>query len=188
MTMAMPRVSQAASNWWKIALRGAVAILFGLLALSRPGITFAAIVGLVGAYLLVDGVLTVVASIRVMREYERWGWTMIAGIVSIGAGLIVFATPAAGAMALVWLVALWAIVHGILEILAGIRLRKIIQDEWLLILAGALALALGILILMRPGLGAVLLMTWIGVYALLAGIAMLMLSFRIRKWSNEHPA
>jgi len=188
MTMAMPRVTQQlTSNWWALALRGVLGILLGLVALTRPGITLAAIIALVGAYMFVDGVVAIMASLRGMRAGDRWGWMLVEGIIGIVAGIIVFRTPATAAIVLVWLVAFWAILHGAAEIGAGIRLRKIIENEWLLILAGVLSLALGIFILMRPGLGVLLLVTWIGVYALFAGIVTLMLSFRVRKWSHEHP-
>ena len=172
MTMAMPRVTQQlTSNWWALALRGVLGILLGLVALTRPGITLAAII----------------ASLRGMRTGDRWGWMLVEGIIGIVAGIVVFRTPATAAIVLVWLVALWAIMHGAAEIGAGIRLRKFIENEWLLILAGVLSVALGIFVLMRPGLGVLLLVTWIGVYALFAGIVTLMLSFRVRKWSHEHP-
>lgn len=111
---------------------------------------------------------------------------MVSGILGIVAGTFALFNPLTGAKVLVWLVALWAIMHGIFEILAGIKLRKIIQGEWMLILAGVLALALGIYILVRPGAGAVLLVTWVGVYALIAGIVTLMLALKVRTWSREH--
>jgi uncharacterized membrane protein HdeD (DUF308 family) len=188
MTMAMPRVTQPlTSNWWALALRGVLGILLGLVALTRPGVTLAAIILVVGAYMFVDGVVAIMASLRGMRAGDRWGWMLVEGIIGIVAGIIVFRTPATAAIVLVWLVAFWAIMHGAAEIGAGIRLRKMIENEWLLILAGVLSLALGIFILMRPGLGVLLLVTWIGVYALFAGIVTLMLAFRVKKWSHEHP-
>jgi uncharacterized membrane protein HdeD (DUF308 family) len=187
MTMAMPQVTQQlASNWWALALRGVLGILLGLVALTRPGTTLSAIILLLGAYMFVDGVFAIVASLRGMRTGDRWGWMLVEGIIGVIAGIIVFRTPATAAVVLVWLVAFWAIMHGAAEIGAGIRLRKIIEKEWLLILAGVLSVALGIFILMRPGIGLLLLTTWIGVYALFAGIVTLMLAFRIRKWSHAH--
>ena len=188
MTMAMPQVTrQLASNWWALALRGVLSILVGVLALTKPGATLAALVLLIGAYMFVDGVFAIMASLRGMRRGDRWGWMLVEGILGSVAGIIVFRTPATGALVLLWLVAFWAITHGIAEIAAGIKLRKIIDNEWLLIIAGVLSLALGIYVLMRPGVGLLLLVTWVGVYALFAGILMLMLSFKIRKWSHEHP-
>ena len=187
MTMAMPRITQLTSNWWALALRGALSILVGILALTRPGATLAAIVILLGAYMFVDGVFAIMASLRGMRTGDRWGWMLVEGLIGIVAGLIVLRTPATGAIVLLWLVAFWAITHGIAEIAAGIKLRKIIEGEWLLILAGVLSLGLGLYILMRPGVGLLLLATWVGVYALFAGIVMLMLALKVRKWTHEHP-
>jgi len=188
MTMAMPQVTrQLASNWWALALRGVLAILVGILALTKPGVTLTAIVLLIAAYMFVDGVFAIMAALRGIRAGDRWGWMLVEGILGIVAGIIVFRTPSTGAIVLLWLVAFWAITHGIAEIAAGIKLRKIIDNEWLLIIAGVLSLALGIYVLMRPGVGLLLLVTWVGVYALFAGILMLMLSLKIRKWSHEHP-
>jgi len=187
MTMAMPRITQLTSNWWALALRGVLSILVGVLAITRPGVTLAAIVILLGAYMFVDGVFAIMASLRGMRTGDRWGWMLVEGILGIVAGLIVLRTPATGAIVLLWLVAFWAITHGIAEIAAGIKLRKIIEGEWLLILAGVLSLGLGLYVLMRPGVGLLLLATWVGVYALFTGIVMLMLAFKVRKWTHEHP-
>jgi uncharacterized membrane protein HdeD (DUF308 family) len=186
MTMAMPQISELSSNWWALALRGAVAILLGLLAFTMPGITIAALVTLFGLYAFVDGVLAIMAAIRGVREHDRWGWMLLEGIVGIFVGVVAFFVPAGAAIALVWLVAVWAIVHGALEIGAAYRLRRIIADEWMLLLAGFLSVALGFLIAMRPGLGLALLVTWIGVYAMISGITLLVLAFRVRKWSHEH--
>ena len=187
MTMAMPRITQLTSNWWALALRGILSILVGILAITRPGVTLAAIVLLIGAYMFVDGVFAIMASLRGMRTGDRWGWMLVEGILGIVAGLIVLRTPATGAIVLLWLVAFWAITHGIAEIAAGIKLRKIIEGEWLLFLTGVLSLGLGLYVLMRPGVGLLLLATWVGVYALFTGIVMLMLAFKVRKWTHEHP-
>ena len=187
MTMAMPRVAQVASNWWALALRGGVAILFGVLALARPEITLAAIVIILASYLFVDGLIAIMAAIRGIREGDRWrGWMMLSGILGIVAGTYALWNPLTGVKVLALVVAVWAILHGIFEILAGVKLRRMIDGEWMLIAAGVLALALGIYILMRPSVGAALLVTWVGVYALLAGMVTLMLAFRIRRWSQAH--
>ena len=132
MTMAMPSVTQLASNWWALALRGVLALLVGFLALTRPGITLGAIVFLLGAYMFVDGVFAIMAALRGIRANDKWGWMLVEGILGIVAGIIVFRTPSTGAIVLLWLVAFWAITHGIAEIAAGIKLRKIIEGEWLL--------------------------------------------------------
>jgi uncharacterized membrane protein HdeD (DUF308 family) len=186
MTMTMPHVSELASNWWALALRGAVSILLGLVAFTMPGLTIVALVTIFGVYAFVEGVLAIMAAMRGIREHDRWGWMLVEGIVCIVAGLVAFFMPGVGALAIVWLVAAWALMTGVLEIGAGIRLRKVIEGEWMLILAGVLAIMLGFFIISRPGLGAVLLATWLGVYAIFSGIVTLLLAFRIRNWSHEH--
>lgn len=186
MTMAMPQVSEMTSNWWALALRGAVSILLGLVAITMPGLTIAAIVTVFGVYAIIEGVLAIMASIRGIREHDRWGWMMVEGVVGICAGLIAFFMPGVGALAIIWLIAAWAVLTGALEIAAGFRLRKIIEGEWLLILTGVLAIVLGFFMVSRPGMGVVLLTTWLGVWAILSGITLMVLAFRIKRWANEH--
>lgn len=186
MTMAMPQVSEMTSNWWALALRGAVSILLGLVAITMPGLTIAAIVTVFGVYAIIEGVLAIMASIRGIREHDRWGWMMVEGVVGICAGLIAFFMPGVGALAIIWLIAAWAVLTGALEIAAGFRLRKIIEGEWLLILTGVLAIVLGFFMVSRPGMGVVLLTTWLGVWAILSGITLMVLAFRIKRWAHEH--
>jgi uncharacterized membrane protein HdeD (DUF308 family) len=181
----MPQVHELTSNWWALALRGAITILLGLVALTMPGITITALVYVFGVYALVEGVLAIMAALRGIKEHDRWGWMLIEGIVCIAAALVAFIVPNAGALAIVWLVAAWAIVTGVLEIAAGVKLRKIIEGEWMLILAGVLAVVLGFYIASRPSAGVVLLATWLGIYAIFAGILTIMLAFRIRNWANQ---
>ncbi len=186
MTMAMPQISELTSNWWALALRGAITVLLGLVALTMPGITVTALVYVFGVYALVQGVLAILAALRGIREHDRWGWMLIEGIVCIAAAVVAFVMPGVGALAIVWLVAAWAIMTGALEIGAGIKLRKIIEGEWMLILAGVLAVVLGFYIASRPQAGVVLLATWLGVYAIFAGILQILLAFKIRNWAREH--
>ena len=165
------------ANWWALALRGLVAVLFGLLTLFLPGITLVTLVLLFGAYALVDGVFNVLAFFRVASR--QWA-LLIEGVVGIIAGLLTFAWPAITAIALLYVIAFWAILTGIFEIVAGIRLRKAITNEWLLLLMGFLSLLFGLLILFAPGTGALAIVLWIGAYALVFGIFLLALAFRLR--------
>jgi uncharacterized membrane protein HdeD (DUF308 family) len=112
---------------------------------------------------------------------------MFEGIVGVIVGLIALFNPAIGALALTWLVAGWALSTGVLEIIAGIRLRKIMRGEWLLLVAGVLSVILAFMIVVRPGLGVVLLVAWVGAYALVSGIVLLAVAFRVRSWTREHP-
>jgi uncharacterized membrane protein HdeD (DUF308 family) len=165
------------ANWWALAIRGLVAVLFGLLTLFLPGITLVTLVLLFGAYALVDGVFNVIAFFRVASH--QWA-LLIEGVVGIVAGVITFAMPAITAIALLYLIAFWAILTGIFEIVAGIRLRKAIANEWLLLMMGVLSLLFGFLILFAPGAGALAIMLWIGAYALVFGVFLLALAFHLR--------
>ena len=186
MTMVLPQIAGRSSNWWALALRGIAGIVLGLLAFSWPGVTIAALVTLFGLYALVDGVFAIVASLRGIKEHDRWGWMLVEGIAGVIAGLTALFMPLVGAIVLTWIIAFWAIVTGALEIGAAVRLRKIIEGEWMLMLVGVLSLILGFVILARPGVGLAVIATWIGAYALIAGVMTLVLAFRVRKWAHEH--
>ena len=166
-----------ARNWWALALRGLVAVLFGLLTFFVPGITLVTLVLLFGVYALMDGLFNVIAFFRVPANH--WA-LLIEGLIGIIAGILTFAWPAITAVALLYVIAFWAIFTGVFEIIAGIRLRKEITNEWLLLVQGALSLLFGILILFAPGVGALAIVLWIGAYACVFGIALLALAFRLR--------
>jgi uncharacterized membrane protein HdeD (DUF308 family) len=132
---------------------------------------------LFGAYALVDGIFNLIAFFRVASH--QWA-LLIEGVVGIIAGVITFAWPAITAIALLYVIAFWAILTGIFEIIAGIRLRKVITNEWLLVAMGVVSFLFGLLILFAPGAGALAIVLWIGAYALVFGIFLLALAFRLR--------
>jgi uncharacterized membrane protein HdeD (DUF308 family) len=171
-----------AGNWWAIALRGVCGILFGLVAIFWPGIAIAALVFLFGAYALADGILAIISAVRAGARNERWGALAVEGIVGIIVGVWAFAAPAVTVVALVALVAAWAMITGVLEIIAAVRLRRTIKGEWMLGLAGIVSVVFGIAVAMAPVSGAVLLALWIGAYTLIAGILQLVLAFKLRRW------
>jgi uncharacterized membrane protein HdeD (DUF308 family) len=177
-------VASLAKYWWAIALRGVLAILFGLLAAMMPGLTLYVLVLLFGAYALVEGVFNVVAAISRRRTEDHWWTLLLEGLVSILAGLIAFFMPGLTALWLVYLIAAWAIVTGILAIAAAIRLRKVITGEWWLALGGALSVIFGLFIAIAPGAGALGLVLWIGAYAIVFGISLIALGFRLRNASQ----
>jgi uncharacterized membrane protein HdeD (DUF308 family) len=164
-------------NWWALALRGFFAVLFGILTFLLPGITLVTLVLLFGAYALADGIFNVIAFFRVASHH--WA-LLIEGVIGIIAGVLTFAWPAITAIVLLYLIAFWAIFTGVFEIVAGIRLRKVITNEWLMIVIGVLSLAFGVLILFAPGAGALAIVLWIGAYAVVFGIGLLALAFRLR--------
>jgi len=172
-------------NWWALALRGVAAVLFGLIAFLMPGVTLTAMVLLFGAYSLVDGVFAIIAGIRAAERHERWWPFALEGLLSIVVGAIAFLMPTAAAFALLFVVAAWAILTGVIRIGAAIRLRKEIRGEWMLILNGALSVLLGILIIVIPGAGLVTLIWWLGAYATIYGITLITLALKLRAHRNR---
>jgi len=171
-------------NWWLLALRGLVAVLFGVLAFMWPGATLITLVWLFGAFALVNGILSLVLAAKTPKGYPKVGSLIFGGLLGILAGLLAFVMPGITALGLLILIAAWAIVTGIMELVAAVRLRKIINNEWLLVLAGIASVVFGILLLFQPAAGALVLIWWIGAWALLSGILLMILAFRIRNWKG----
>jgi uncharacterized membrane protein HdeD (DUF308 family) len=169
-------------DWRGIALRGAAGLLFGLAALVWSGITLAVLVALFGAYALIDGLSVLVGAFRGARDDagKRWPLFLI-GAAGIVAGVLTFLWPDITALALLYLIAGWAIVRGAMEIAAAIELRKAIDNEWLLGLAGALSIVFGVLLAITPGAGALVITWMIGWYAVIVGVLLLALAWRLRK-------
>lgn len=172
-------------NWGWIALRGALSIAFGALAIAWPGITLAALVLLWGAYALADGALALVAAFRI-RDRGKPFWALaIVGMLGIAAGIATFVTPALSALVLLSVIATWALLMGAFQIGAAIRLRREIEHEWLLALSGALSVVFGLLSILAPGEGAVALIWTIGLYAIAFGVALLLLGLRVRGYAGR---
>ena len=178
-------VELLARNWWLVALRGVAAIIFGIMTFIVPALSLLTLVLLFGSYALVEGVLNVVAAVRGRRAEDRWWVLLLEGLVSIAAGLVTFVLPGLTAVALVYVIAAWAVVTGVLEIVAAVRLRHRITDEGWLALSGVASVAFGVLMMIFPGAGAVALVLWIGAYAVVFGALLLGLAFRLRRWHEE---
>ncbi len=168
-------------NWWALALRGLVAILFGLFALLRPGLALATLVLLFGAYALFDGIFAIVAGVRAAERHERWGPMAIEGVAGIVAAAIAFFSPALTVLALLYLVSVWAAFTGALRIVAAIRLRRHVEGEWVLLVNGVLSVLFALLVVLRPALALVTLAWLIGGYALLFGVMALGLALHLRR-------
>ena len=171
----LPKLSE---NWWALALRGVAAVLFGLLALFWPGITLTALILLFGAYALVDGVFTIVAGIRGVGGRR---WLLLAeGLLGAIAGLVALALPGAVAIVMLYVVAAWAVLTGLLEIVAAVQLRREIEGEWALALVGIVSVLFGVVLAVLPGVGLPSLVWLIGAGVLVSGIALIALAFRVR--------
>ena len=172
-------------NWWALALRGVAAILFGILAFAWPGITLFVLVLFFGVYMLVDGIFAIVAAVRAAGREARWWLLLIEGVLGVLAGLVAAFWPGLTALALLYFIAAWAIVTGILEIAAAVRLRREIAGEWALGLSGLLSLLFGVLLVVIPAPAGILSLLWlIGAYAIAFGVVLLVLAFRVRNQSG----
>lgn len=168
-------------SWWVPALRGVIAILFGLLALMWPGLTLLSLVALFAAYALLTGVVSVMGAIKNRkRDDEWWLLLLLIGLVGIGAGVIAMIHPGLTAMVLVLVIASNALITGVLDIAAAIRLRKMIHGEWLLVLNGIASIAFGVLAFLFPAAGALALVWMISLYAAVTGVLLLGVAFRLR--------
>jgi uncharacterized membrane protein HdeD (DUF308 family) len=174
-----------ARNWWLLLLRGVGAILFGVLTFVWPGISLTALILMYGVFALADGVFSVAAAVMGGAPAPRW-WLALVGLLGIAVGILTFVMPGVTAIVLLMFIAGWAIVTGVLQIIGAIRLRKEIDNEWMLILLGALSVLFGLYVVIFPGAGALAIVWVIGIYAILAGLMMVGFALRLRR--HHHAA
>ena len=180
-----PAAETLVQNWWLFTLRGVLGIIFGILALIFPGPTILSLVLLFSAYMLVDGIFGIISAVRAIRRKEdRWGLLIFEGLLDIATGVVAFLWPALTVVAFVWLIAAWAIVSGGLMTAAGFRLN-IEHGRWWLVLGGLLSLAYGVLLIITPLIGAVVFTWWLGAYALVFGVALVIFSLKLRSRQHE---
>ena len=169
-----------ARHWWAVGLRGLAALIFGILALLVPSITLIVLIAFFGAYALIDGLIALFVAIRGRPHARNWGWLLVEGIAGILIGIITFRWPGVTALVLLAFIAIWAIVTGIMEIFQAIELRRVINNEWLLILSGVASLLFGLILIVFPRTGALALIVVIGLYAIIYGLLLLTLAWRLR--------
>jgi uncharacterized membrane protein HdeD (DUF308 family) len=173
-----PVLPTLAANWWALLLRGIAAVLFGLAALFWPGLTLFVLIVFFGAYALVDGIFAIVAGISGSGGRR---WLLLAeGALGVLAGLVAFFYPGITALVLLYVIAFWAIFTGILEVVMAIWLRREIENEWLMGLSGVLSVLFGVILAVLPGVGLLSLVWLVGIYALIFGVALIVLGFRVR--------
>ncbi|MBR8744344.1 HdeD family acid-resistance protein [Nocardiopsis sp. MG754419] len=176
--MAGDTLGELSRNWWVLVVRGAAAVLFGLVALIWPGFTTVALAIVFGAFALVDGVSLAFAAYRASSGTRTP--LVIQSVLGIVLGLAALIWPAVAVVALIFLIGAWAIVTGVAEIVTAVRLRARITSEWLLIFAGALSVIFGLLLWLWPGLSAVAVIVVIGIYAIVFGVSMVVAGFRLK--------
>ncbi|MEJ2540745.1 MAG: HdeD family acid-resistance protein [Gemmatimonadota bacterium] len=180
MTAGLRLLDNLTRNWWLLLLRGLLAIAFALVTWFMPGLSITVFVLLFGAFVFVDGVLGIWGAVTGPKgTQDRWV-LVLWGIAGLAAGAVAFLAPGLVATSFIFLIAAWAVLTGILEIVAALRLRKQIEGEWMLIVAGLVSVAFGVLLALRPGAGAVAVSWLIGGYAFLLGLLLVFLSFKVR--------
>lgn len=172
-------------NWWVLLLKGVVSILFGLLAFMNPGVTAATLVLWLAIFLLIDGVLSIVATLRSWGENDDKWLLLLEGVVNLLLGILLMRSPEAGMLAAAFYLAFWAIVSGVARIAMAIQLRKQIDSEWYLGLSGLLSILFGVLVLSNPGAGVVSIMWMVGTVAILLGILLIVVAFKLRGMGDK---
>ncbi len=178
----LPLARALGDNWWILLLRGLAAIVFGGLAYAWPGLTLLTLVLLWGVFAAADGIFALIGALsgRASSMTPRW-WLILVGISGIVAGGIAFVRPDVAATALLLIIALWAIVVGVSQIIGGIALRKEIQGEWMLILSGLINVLFGGVLIVEPAAGALAIIWVIGFFSILSGVALIMLAFKVKR-------
>ncbi len=176
-----PMLHALAKGWWLVLLRGIAAIAFGVLSFVWPGLTLITLVLFYGVYVLIDGVAALSAAFTGGAKPVPTWWLVVVGLCGIGAGLLTILWPGVTALLLIVFMGAWAIAHGVFEIVGAIKLRKEIDNEWLLILGGIISVLFGVAMMAAPGAGALALITVIGIYAVIIGVLLVVLSFRLKK-------
>lgn len=176
-----PALDALAQNWWLLLLRGIAAVVFGILAFAWPGVTLFTLIMLFGAYVLVDGFLSLFAAVTGRGRSGSGWWLAIAGLVGIAAGLITFFWPGVTAILLILYIGAWSLFRGIFELIGAVQMRDGLGIEWLLFLSGAISVLFGLAVLLMPGAGALALVWLIAIYAIAFGIINVALAFRLRE-------
>ena len=183
MTQDITPSSLMVRHWWSLVLRGVLAVIFGILVIAWPGIALTSLVLLIGAYMFVDGIFAIAGSLTHREQYQHWWLTLIEGIIGVIAGIIAFVYPGLTAITLLLVIGFWAILTGIFEIIAAFRLREVVRDEWLLLISGVLSILFGLFVVFFPGAGALAILGIIAAYAIIFGILLIILGFRLRNWT-----
>ena len=173
-----------AQNWWVVALRGAFSILFALVALFQPGLALLSFVYFFAAYMVIDGVFGILSGIRAASQHQRWGLLILEGIVDILVGVVALAWPGLTLVFFVTLMAVWSLITGILMVVAAFKLNPAFGRGWL-IFSGIVSILFGVALIIAPLMGAVVLTWWIGAYAMVFGITLLVLAFKLKARKDD---
>ena len=182
MTTALPSLTTMLQrSWWVLLVRGLAAIVFGVLTWMQPAASAVALLVIFGAYVLVDGVLGVYGAIKTRHQSSHWWVMLIWGLAGVIVGVLTVINPAITGLVLTIYIGVWAVVTGVMQIIAAMRLRKEIEGEWLLVLSGLLSVVFGGFVLSQPMAGMMAMVWVIATYAVIFGVLMILLAFRVKK-------
>ncbi len=168
------------SYWWVLLLRGVLAILFGIAAYAWPGMTLVTLLTLFGAFALVDGIFNVFHAFSGRKEDEHWWVLLLEGLLGIAIGVITFQAPELTATVLILYIGFWAMATGVLRIILAVRLRKEIEGEWWMALAGLAGIVFGVFMVARPGAGALAVLWLVAIWAVVGGVCLVIFSFKVK--------
>jgi len=175
-------------SWRGLAIRGAVSVLFGVLAALWPGLTLMWLIVMFAAYAIIGGLVSVTTAVQNRKGTEDWWLVLLLGLVGIVAGAIAIMLPHLTALVLVLVIGATALTTGILDIAMAVRLRKVIHGEGLLFLSGFISVMFGISVFFFPGAGALALLWLISIYAIVTGGLLLLLAWYARSWKSGDEA
>ena len=175
-------------HWWVPVIRGIVAIVFGIIAFTHPGLAATTLVLFFGAWVLIDGIFRVVGAIGHRASDPDWGWHLVIGLLGIIVGLLTFHAPGITALALVIYIAAWALMIGASEIAIAIKMRREIKGEWFLILMGLASIVFAVLLLWNPIAGAAAVIWLIAWYAVVMGVLAIFFGCRLRSLRTLAPS
>ena len=173
-------IDDVTRHWWVFLIQGVMAVIFGILALVQPGITLESLILLFAIWVTADGVLALISSVGAAEAREPWWPLVLTGLLGIGVGVATFKWPGITALAMLAVIALWSILRGVLEIVAAVRLRQVIEGEFWLGLSGAASILFGMFLVVYPAAGALTVVWLIGIYAIIFGITLVMLGFKLK--------
>lgn len=180
-------LSSLTQNWWAVALRGLAAVILGALVIANPGATLALLIPFLGFFALFAGVMTIISGFAAIGAHGTWWALLLEGVLTFIFGLLALFSPGLTSLSLLWLVAAWSIVGGVLQIISAIRLRREITNEWAMGFCGALSVLFGVLLFAFPGTGLLSLMLLLGWYAVISGVSQIVLGFRLHSYTPKTP-
>jgi uncharacterized membrane protein HdeD (DUF308 family) len=166
-------------NWWLVLLQGVLSVVLGVLALAKPGVTLGALILLWGLFALLNGVIEVFSAIGAAGRHQSWGWQLAGGLVGILAGLVILRWPGLSALFVLYLVAIWAIMMGIVRLVGAIADHEMLPHAWLVALAGVVSVLFGIAMFAWPAAGLLTLVYLVGFYAIVYGVITGVMAFRL---------